>query len=58
MLLRLFNLHISQPTQSDLFQLWTHDKQCSQAERELTLPLLNLVAKEQQMELDAGHCAA
>ena len=53
-----FNLHTSQSTESDLFTLWAHETQYIQTEPGLNLPLLNLVAKQEEMEVGAANCAA
>ena len=50
-----FNLHTSQPTESSLFKLWAHETQYSQTEHELNLPLLNIVANEEEMEGAAAN---
>jgi len=53
-----FSLHTSQATESGLFKLWAHEIQYSQTEHELNLPLLHLMAKEEEMEVAAAKCAA
>ena len=53
-----FNPHTSQPTESGLFKFWADETQYSKTEPELNLPLLNLVAKEENMEVGAANCAA
>jgi hypothetical protein len=46
------------PPESSLFQLGAHETQYSQREPALNLPLLKLVAKEEELEVGAANCAA
>jgi hypothetical protein len=46
------------PSENSLFKLGAHETQYSQREPGLNLPLLKLVAKEEELEVGSANCVA